>query len=118
MVENSSGIYVNIVKKKTGILERRCGPNFASISVVLDGDFSKELEGLHVEKLNISWATTKNFVDCGIFVMRHMEMFNANYARSWDCGFPKDERAKKIKCDLLRKKRIQNVNIRCQHLQS
>ncbi|KAD3067603.1 hypothetical protein R6Q59_018366 [Mikania micrantha] len=82
----------------------QCRPNFASISVVLDGDFSKELEGLPVEKLKISLATTKNFVDCGIFVMCHMDMFNANYARSWDCGFPKDERAKKIKCGLLRKK--------------
>ncbi|KAD7478438.1 hypothetical protein R6Q59_007797 [Mikania micrantha] len=64
----------------------------------------KELEGLSVEQLKISWATMKNFVDCEIFVMRHMEMFNANYARSWDCGFPKDERAKKMKCGLLRKK--------------
>ncbi|KAD6795553.1 hypothetical protein E3N88_06449 [Mikania micrantha] len=64
----------------------------------------KELEWQSVEKLKLSWATTKNFVDCGIFVMRHKEMFNANYARSWDCGFPKDERAKKMKCGLLRKK--------------
>ncbi|KAL8225079.1 hypothetical protein R6Q57_017636 [Mikania cordata] len=64
----------------------------------------KKLEGLPVEKLKISWATTKNFVDCGIFVTCHMEIFNANYARSCDCGFPKDERAKKMKCGLLRKK--------------
>ncbi|KAL8217923.1 hypothetical protein R6Q57_021296, partial [Mikania cordata] len=69
----------------------------------------KDLEGLLVEKLKISWATMKNFVFCGIFVMRHMEMFNANYARSWDCGSPKDERAKKMKCGLLRK----NTHAKC-----
>ncbi|KAL8248366.1 hypothetical protein R6Q59_005234 [Mikania micrantha] len=63
-----------------------------------------EIEASQIEKLRISYATTKNFVDCGIFVMRHMEMFMGNHTRAWDCGFPKDERAKKTKCILLRKK--------------
>ncbi|KAL8266932.1 hypothetical protein R6Q59_004276, partial [Mikania micrantha] len=40
----------------------------ACYKVVVDHPKLKELEGLLVEKLNISWATTKNFVDCGIFV--------------------------------------------------
>ncbi|KAL8267992.1 hypothetical protein R6Q59_001790, partial [Mikania micrantha] len=34
---------------------------------IVDHPKLKELEGLRVEKLKISWATTKNFVDCGIF---------------------------------------------------
>ncbi|KAL8224187.1 hypothetical protein R6Q57_019662, partial [Mikania cordata] len=34
-----------------------------------------EIESSQIENLRISWATTKNFVDCGIFVMRHMEMY-------------------------------------------
>ncbi|KAD4983018.1 hypothetical protein R6Q59_002670 [Mikania micrantha] len=63
-----------------------------------------EIEASQIEKLRISCATTKNFVDCGIFVMRHMEMFMGNHTRAWDCGFSKDERAKKTKCILLRKK--------------
>ncbi|KAL8224186.1 hypothetical protein R6Q57_019661 [Mikania cordata] len=50
-----------------------------------------EIESSQIEKLRISWATTKNFVDCGIFVMRHMEMYMGNHMRAWDCGFPKDE---------------------------
>ncbi|KAL8227401.1 hypothetical protein R6Q59_000134 [Mikania micrantha] len=57
-----------------------------------------------IEKLKNNWATTKNFVNCGVFVMRHMEMFMGNHIRSWDCGFPKDEKSKKAKCTLLRKK--------------
>ncbi|KAL8201768.1 hypothetical protein R6Q57_010915 [Mikania cordata] len=63
-----------------------------------------EIETCQIEKLRISWLTTNNFVDCGIFVMRHMEMYMGNHTRAWDCGFPKDERAKKTKCNLLRKK--------------
>ncbi|KAL8228398.1 hypothetical protein R6Q57_015982, partial [Mikania cordata] len=59
-----------------------------------------EIESSRIEKLRISWATTNNFVDCGVFVMRHMEMFMCNHTRAWDCGFPKDERAKKMKCSL------------------
>ncbi|KAL8227417.1 hypothetical protein R6Q59_000098 [Mikania micrantha] len=49
-----------------------------------------EIESCQIEKLRISWATTNNFVDCGVFVMRHMEMYMGNHTRAWDCGFPKD----------------------------
>ncbi|KAD6795683.1 hypothetical protein E3N88_06579 [Mikania micrantha] len=63
-----------------------------------------EIEASQIEKLRISWATTKNFVDCDIFVMRHMEMYMGNHTSAWDYGFPKDKRAKKTKCSLLRKK--------------
>ncbi|KAL8237832.1 hypothetical protein R6Q59_018913 [Mikania micrantha] len=76
---------------------------------VVDHPKLMEIEGLLVEKLKISGATTKNFVDCCIFVMHHMEMFNANYARSWDCGFLKDERAKKTKCVNVDKKSPVNI---------
>ncbi|KAL8243431.1 hypothetical protein R6Q59_009689 [Mikania micrantha] len=63
-----------------------------------------EIETSQIEELRISCATTKNFVDCGVFVMRHMEMYISNHTSAWDYGFPKDERAKKTKCSLLRKK--------------
>ncbi|KAD3337233.1 hypothetical protein E3N88_32753 [Mikania micrantha] len=71
---------------------------------VLGHPKAAEIKASQIEKLRISCATTKNFVDCGIFVMRHMKMFMGNHTRAWDCGFPKDERAKKTKCSLLRKK--------------
>ncbi|KAL8229461.1 hypothetical protein R6Q57_014361 [Mikania cordata] len=33
-----------------------------------------------------------------------MEMYMGNHIRSWECGFPKDKKSKKEKCNLLRKK--------------
>ncbi|KAL8260561.1 hypothetical protein R6Q59_028514 [Mikania micrantha] len=60
---------------------------------------SRRLEAAPIEKLKISWATTMNFVDYGVFVM-------CNHYRTWDCGFPKDKLAKKAKCSLLRKKYV------------
>ncbi|KAC9644535.1 hypothetical protein R6Q59_008888 [Mikania micrantha] len=62
---------------------------------LMDHQKAAEIEVSQIEKLRISWATTKNFVDCGIFVMRHMEMYMGNHTRAWDCGFMKDERAKR-----------------------
>ncbi|KAL8209326.1 hypothetical protein R6Q57_006058 [Mikania cordata] len=40
-----------------------------------------EIKSSQIEKLKISWAKTKNFVNCGIFVMRRMEMF---YGQSYE----------------------------------
>ncbi|KAL8239903.1 hypothetical protein R6Q59_016470 [Mikania micrantha] len=40
-----------------------------------------EIKSSQIENLKISWAKTKNFVNCGIFVMRHMEMF---YGQSYE----------------------------------
>ncbi|KAL8258249.1 hypothetical protein R6Q59_030290 [Mikania micrantha] len=63
-----------------------------------------EIESCQIEKLRISWATTNNFVDCGVFVVRHMEMYMGNHTWAWDCGFPKDERVKKKKVEFVKEK--------------
>ncbi|KAM0019638.1 hypothetical protein Hdeb2414_s0025g00658131 [Helianthus debilis subsp. tardiflorus] len=36
--------------------------------------------------LKFSWQTLYNGVDCGIFVMCHMETFKGTSVREWDCG--------------------------------
>ncbi|KAJ0715350.1 hypothetical protein HanPI659440_Chr13g0500101 [Helianthus annuus] len=36
--------------------------------------------------LKFPWQTLYNGVDCGIFVMRHMETFKGTSVREWDCG--------------------------------
>jgi len=61
-----------------------------------------EVEKLEPTRLNIDWATTGNYKDCGVFLMRHMETWMGVTKDKWDCGFPKTNI--KAKVNLLRKK--------------
>ncbi|KAK1414615.1 hypothetical protein QVD17_30364 [Tagetes erecta] len=58
----------------------------------------KSLIGLKaqpIDRLNITWATTKNTADSGVFVMRHMEKFNAG-SLPFRAGFNSNGLRKKI----------------------
>jgi hypothetical protein len=61
-----------------------------------------EMKAVFPEILKISWATSNNFTDCGVFLMRHMEMYFGSKGVKFDCGFPKNEKEKKKKIDNLR----------------
>jgi Ulp1 family protease len=63
-----------------------------------------DIDAAKIEKIKLPWATKNNDTDCGVFVMRHMEMFMGNYGRNWECGFGKDERTTKTKITTLRKR--------------
>ncbi|KAK9049270.1 hypothetical protein SSX86_031763 [Deinandra increscens subsp. villosa] len=63
-----------------------------------------ELNKVWPEKLEIGWTTTDNYKDCGVFLMRHMEMFCGSKGNMFSCGFPtKKEDVKKKINDLRRK---------------
>jgi hypothetical protein len=49
----------------------------------------------------ISWATQNNFTDCGVFLMRHMELYNGK-TNSFECGFVSDEEKQKVQITNLR----------------
>nr|GEV91022.1 hypothetical protein [Tanacetum cinerariifolium] len=34
----------------------------------------------------LKWRTSRNFHDCGVFTMLHMESFNGETTTKWDCG--------------------------------
>ncbi|KAD7477304.1 hypothetical protein E3N88_00440 [Mikania micrantha] len=55
-------------------------------------------------KLKLPWATKKNVTDCGVFVMRHMEMYIGKGAKSFDCGFSKNHFKRTSQIKTLRKK--------------
>ncbi|KAL8258449.1 hypothetical protein R6Q59_030490 [Mikania micrantha] len=55
-------------------------------------------------KLKLPWATKKNVTDCGVFVMRHMEMYMGKGAKSFDCGFSKNHFKRTSQIKTLRKK--------------
>ncbi|KAL8252281.1 hypothetical protein R6Q59_035974 [Mikania micrantha] len=60
-----------------------------------------------IQALQLEWATTDNVTDCGIFVMRHMEMFRGSY-KKFECGFKKVESQQKKKT----KKQINTLRIK------
>ena len=54
-----------------------------------------------VERLEMSWRDMSNKIDCGIFLMRHMETYFGNGLVGWDCGLRKENQQQ---LDDLRKK--------------
>ncbi|KAD7117305.1 hypothetical protein E3N88_04573 [Mikania micrantha] len=45
-----------------------------------------------VTRVDLEWATIGNIVDCGVFAMRHMEMFMGSNRKTFDCGFKASEK--------------------------
>ncbi|KAL8209619.1 hypothetical protein R6Q57_006351 [Mikania cordata] len=45
-----------------------------------------------VTRIELEWATIGNIVDCGVFAMRHMEMFMGSNRKNFDCGFKASEK--------------------------
>lgn len=37
--------------------------------------------------LDIPWKTKNNGIDCGVFLMRHMETYKGTSLKEWRCGF-------------------------------
>ncbi|KAJ0906339.1 putative Ulp1 protease family catalytic domain, papain-like cysteine peptidase superfamily [Helianthus annuus] len=65
---------------------------------------SAEIEIADVVRLEFEWKTVNNTVDCGVFVMRHMETWFGVTVDKWDSGFPLTHKEKKSTLTRLRKK--------------
>ncbi|KAJ0921926.1 hypothetical protein HanPSC8_Chr05g0197451 [Helianthus annuus] len=65
---------------------------------------SAEIETAEMVRLDFAWKTVNNTVDCGVFVMRHMETWFGLTSDKWDSGFPLGHTAKKACLTRLRKK--------------
>ena len=50
----------------------------------------------------LSWQTKQNSVDCGVFIMRHMENYMGQDDSSWDCELPKESNEQRVKLRRLR----------------
>ncbi|MFS8025691.1 hypothetical protein Hanom_Chr16g01478121 [Helianthus anomalus] len=37
-------------------------------------------------RLEMPWRTNHNKIDCGVFMMRHMETYKGTTKKSWECG--------------------------------
>ncbi|KAJ0733417.1 putative Ulp1 protease family catalytic domain, papain-like cysteine peptidase superfamily [Helianthus annuus] len=41
-------------------------------------------------RLEMPWCTTRNVIDCGVFLMRHMETYKGTSLKKWECGLSKE----------------------------
>ncbi|KAL8210949.1 hypothetical protein R6Q57_005386 [Mikania cordata] len=53
----------------------------------------------NIVRYKMPWRTSHNHVDCGVFLMRHMETFQGNDKKKYDAGFALEE-------DKLQKKQL------------
>ena len=69
----------------------------------------------HIEALNMyvvynakmPWQTNNNYIDCGIFALRHMEMYLGN--KDFDVGFVPEGKEQKKQIEDLRKKYLTKI---------
>ncbi|PWA49120.1 hypothetical protein CTI12_AA484170 [Artemisia annua] len=67
----------------------------------------KELDDYKVTNVKMSWQTSNNYVDCGIFAMRHMETYSGN--KDFDAGFVPEGKEQKKQIEDLRKKYMTKI---------
>jgi Ulp1 family protease len=59
---------------------------------------------MKIRRLEVEWTTYGNIKDCGVFTMRHMEMFKGINDADFKCGFASNHSEMKKQIDVLRKK--------------
>ncbi|PWA40730.1 hypothetical protein CTI12_AA560200 [Artemisia annua] len=52
--------------------------------------------------MKVKWATNENVIDCGIFLMMHMEQYDGETAKNWNLDLPKEGREQEIQIIKLR----------------
>nr|GMC84672.1 uncharacterized protein LOC109158392 [Ipomoea batatas] len=50
-----------------------------------------KVDELTEEVVDMSWKESENYIDCGLFVMRHMETYKGTL-KKWNPGFKKKAR--------------------------
>uniref|UniRef100_A0A162A5M8 Ubiquitin-like protease family profile domain-containing protein n=1 Tax=Daucus carota subsp. sativus TaxID=79200 RepID=A0A162A5M8_DAUCS len=62
---------------------------------------AKDIASLVPVRLEMKWRTEHNHIDCGLFVMRHMEHYQG-VSKSWDCGLVVEGKVQDQQLDVLR----------------
>lgn len=62
------------------------------------------LEYAKVTPIQTTWQTNNNVVDCGVFLMRHMETFDGTTDGKWSCGFVEESAEQDRQLHRLRRK--------------
>ena len=65
------------------------------------------LNNYKVDRIKLPWETKNNFIDCGIFAMRHMETYSGK--KDFDAGFVKQGAEQDKQLEDLRKKYMSKI---------
>ncbi|KAK1351607.1 hypothetical protein POM88_054179 [Heracleum sosnowskyi] len=88
-------------EEKYGSLPARMHDCFCHWLSAFDMPKEREIKNLKPNVLKKNWQTVDNFIDCGIFVMRHMETYMGNAYR-WNSGLPAESVTQRALLDKLR----------------
>nr|GMC79942.1 ulp1 protease family, C-terminal catalytic domain-containing protein [Ipomoea batatas] len=47
--------------------------------------------GVEPKIMQMPWRDVNNKIDCGVYLMRHMETYTGQAVSAWDCGLVKGE---------------------------
>ncbi|KAL8244170.1 hypothetical protein R6Q59_010428 [Mikania micrantha] len=89
---------------------------FANYLLTKDHPNALKIYHLTLTLLDLSWKTTKNGVDCGVFSMRHMETYMGGGLKKWKTGLNQESESQSRQLNQLRFKYLckillSNVNI-------
>ncbi|PWA50410.1 hypothetical protein CTI12_AA472920 [Artemisia annua] len=97
-----------------GSIKDRYGKKFAHVRYLFikylkDNGYPhyQELDEYKVANLKMSWQTSNNYIDCGIFAMRHMETYSGK--KDFDAGFIPEGKEQKKQIEDLRKKYMTKI---------
>nr|GMC69105.1 zinc finger BED domain-containing protein RICESLEEPER 2-like [Ipomoea batatas] len=72
-------------------------------------------ENLKCKRMPRKWSDTKNKVDCGVYLMRHMESYVGESVAKWDCGLTSGDRLQLQMLSLCYMKELCIVDINAHH---
>ena len=101
-------MFINVVKLKL-IVFNLLLQRYLFLNFLKDNGYPhvEALKKYVVSDVKMPWQTNNNYVDCGIFAMRHMEMYLGN--KDIDAGFVPEGKEQKKQIEDLRKKYLTKI---------
>nr|GMD34450.1 uncharacterized protein LOC109175178 [Ipomoea batatas] len=80
-------------KDKYGVVPATLKKFFSMFLGSLKSSYKAEkVKKLKIKRMRMPWRDAHNKVDCGIFLMRHLETFIGQTVDEWDSGLQKDNK--------------------------
>nr|GMC57971.1 zinc finger BED domain-containing protein RICESLEEPER 2-like [Ipomoea batatas] len=69
--------------------------------------------GVDGKRMQMEWRDSKNKIDCGVFLMCHMETYLSQGVKKWDCGLIKGDTSElhKLRMRFMKELSISEYNI-------
>ncbi|PWA77955.1 hypothetical protein CTI12_AA221260 [Artemisia annua] len=92
IIDNSPKAYDAKYKKECDVLKKLFSRYLASHN----HEKAAEIASKKTMVMKVKWATKENVIDCGIFLMMHMEQYDVETAKNWNLELPKEGREQEI----------------------